>query len=266
MLARRVSRRAVLLGAPLVALGVASRGASAQTGLVETMRGDLPLLLTVPHDGMEAVPGVPRRTGGVRARDASTLAIAHGVSDGLLAALGGRPYLVAAHFSRRYIDANRPPDQAYEVAAAAPYYDAYHGQVAAYVAELRARFPGGALLVDVHGQAADRDALIRGTQDGATVAALLARAGEAALTGPRSVFGQLQARGYAVTPPNTPLGAPPESLYRGGYTVLAYGSQRATGIDAIQIEIGATWREPPSAPRLAADLAAALAVFSEAYL
>ena len=266
MAARRISRRVVLLSAPLVALGAASGGVSAQTALVEAAPGDLPLLLTVPHDGWEAVPGVPPRTSGVRRRDTETLPLARGAADALLTALGARPYLVAARFHRRYVDANRPPDQAYEVAAAAPYYQTYHGQVAAYVAELRARFPGGALLLDVHGQAADREALIRGTQDGLTVSALLARAGEAALVGPISLFGQLAARGYAVLPPNTPLGAPPEGRFRGGYTVQTYGSQHPDGSDAIQIEIGTVWRQAASARQRAGDLAEALAVFTNAYL
>ena len=266
MVGRRVSRRAVLLGAPLVALGVATGGVAGQSGLVDAMRGELPLLLTVPHDGEESVPGVPRRTGGVQRRDAGTLPLAWGAAEALAAGLGGWPYLVAARFHRRYVDANRPPDQAYEVAAAAPYYEAYHEQVAAYVAELRGRFPGGALLLDVHGQAVDREGLVRGTRNGATVTALLARAGEAALTGPLSVFGQLQARGYAITPPNTPPGAPPEILFPGGYTIQAYGSQLPTGIDALQIEIGSTWRQPDTAPRLAVDLAEALVAFTTAYL
>jgi N-formylglutamate amidohydrolase len=266
MPARRISRRAVLLTAPLVALGVLTRGVAAQSELLEAVRGDLPLLLTVPHDGTDIVPGVPRRSGGVQQRDVGTLPLARGVAEALAAALGARPYLVAARFHRRYIDANRSPDEAYEVAAAAPYYEAYHGQVAAYVAELRTRFAGGALLLDVHGQAFRREALMRGTLDGLTVTALLARAGQAALTGPLSVFGQLQARGYSVIPPNTPPGAPPETRFRGGYTVQAYGSQHPTGIDAIQIEVGAVWRQPATAPRLAVDLAEALAVFTTAYL
>jgi N-formylglutamate amidohydrolase len=265
---QKISRRTVLVGAPLVALGLATGSAAAQSVLVDASPGTLPLLLTVPHDGTEAVPGVPRRTAGVLARDTATWRVARATADALVELLGGRPYLVAARFARRHIDANRPPEVAYESPLAAPVYDAYHERVAAYVAEVRARFPHGALLLDVHGQAAHPNVLLRGTQDGLTVPALLGRAGDAALSGPFSIFGQLAARGYPVAPaPNAPLGQPPETLgYRGGYTVVRYGSQRPSGIDAIQIEIGADWRQAATIPGLAYDLAAALAVFTTEYL
>jgi N-formylglutamate amidohydrolase len=257
----RVSRRALLASASLAALGLAARDAAAAPGAVEVRRGDLPLLLTVPHDGGESIPGVPPRRNGVSVRDAETLPLARAVAHDVIVALGARPYFVAACFSRRHVDANRAPAQAYEVPAAASFYEAYHGAVREAVADLRARFPRGALLLDVHGQGVEPEALIRGTQDGTTVSALLERAGEAALSGPRSLFGQLQARGYPVRPANAPLSAAPETIYRGGFTVQAYGSHTADGVDAIQIEVGSRWRQPGETHRVAADLAAALVTF-----
>jgi N-formylglutamate amidohydrolase len=261
----RVSRRALLASASLAALGLATRDAAASTRAVEVRRGDLPLLLTVPHDGGDSIADVPPRRSGVTVRDAETLSLARAVAHDVIVALGARPYFVAAFFSRRHVDANRAPAQAYEVPAAAPAYDAYHGAVREAVADLRARFPRGALLLDVHGQGVEPEALIRGTQDGTTVSALLARAGEAALTGPRSLFGQLQARGYTVWPANAPLSTAPETIYRGGYTVQAYGSHTPDGVDAIQLEVGSRWRQPGETHRVAADVAAALVTVLNRY-
>lgn len=86
----------------------------------------------------------------------------------------------------------------------------------------------------------------RGTQNGATVAALVRLRGEAALTGPQSIFGALHGKGYPVFPPNTPVGSPREDKrYNGGYTVQTYGSGNPDGIDAIQIEIGRNLRTDP---------------------
>lgn len=101
-------------------------------------RGNLPILITAPHGGTKAIPGVPKRTGKNPAtgavipqfwtlQDDGTIEIALAVSDNLYQLLGARPYLVAADFDRKYIDANRAGEiAAYENPNAKPYYDFYH--------------------------------------------------------------------------------------------------------------------------------------------
>ncbi len=81
---------------------------------------------------------------------------------------------MAARFHRKYIDANRPPDIAYEDPRAKPVYDAYRDTLAGYCREVRKTY-GRGLLLDVHGQGAMKDAVIRGTKDGKTVALLVQR-------------------------------------------------------------------------------------------
>lgn len=222
--------------------------------------GRLPVILTAPHGGREPIPDVPRRIHGTRLRDEGTLELAQVLSARLTALLGAPPYLVAARFSRTRIDANRPEDAALEHDAARPIYRAYHAHVRRFVAEVAERFPGGALLIDIHGQSAEPVAVLRGTQDGATVPRLLARHGAAALTGPASILGALAARGYTVVPPNTPPREPGEpAAYRGGFTVQTYAAE----IDALQLEFGLTLR---GRPELAEDLAHAIARFATSYL
>lgn len=255
--------RAVLLASLVVATGV---HAADVDDLVIARRGNLPIVLTAPHGGRQAIAGVPTRTapGVVITVDGRTLEVAEAVAARLKAMLGEEPYLVAARFHRRHLDANRKEADAYEDARAAPHYTAYHSRVREFVTEVRQRFPGGAILLDIHGQATDPDTLHRGTQNGATVARLIAKHGPEALIGERSILGVLQSRGHQVFPPNTPPGAPREERrYAGGHTVQIYGSMARNGTDAIQLELGTNQR---TAPRFAEDLAEAIAVFYKAYL
>ena len=232
--------------------------------LVISSAGNLPILLTVPHGGIRPVPNVPPRTRGITSTDGYTIELAQAVSKHLEASLGARPYLVAARFTRKHIDANRAPAEAYESPQAKTAYDAYHGEIRRFIDEIRAKYPQGALLLDLHGQSEDPQVLHRGTQNGATAAALLRRHGPDALTGPRSIFGVIQATDFKVFPPNGPVGFPPEDRrYSGGYTVQKYGSRNADGLDAIQLEPGRDLRQDP---RFAAALGEALAIFHRAYL
>ena len=232
--------------------------------LVISLPGKLPILLTVPHGGIQPVPNVPPRTRGILSTDGYTIELAQAVATRLEASLGARPYLVAARFTRKHIDANRAPAQAYESPHAKAVYDAYHGAIRRFIAQIRARHPQGALLLDIHGQSDDLAVLHRGTQNGATVAALLNKHGPDALTGPQSIFGFLQEKGFKVFPPRAPIGYPPEDRrYSGGYTVQYYGSRSAQGIDAIQLEPGRDLRKDP---RFAAALGESVAAFHRAYL
>lgn len=221
--------------------------AAAASDLVIARRGGLPILLTVPHGGLAPVPGVPPRKSGTVSTDGYTIELTEAVARRIEKALGKAPYVVAARFSRKFIDANRAEHEAFEVPAARPAYDAYHGAIQRYVAELRERYPGRAVLVDVHGQSTEPEAVHRGTRDGATVAALVRRRGAEAVTGPQSLFGTLQARGYAVLPAGRSLIETREDArYRGGHTVHVYGSGIAGGIDALQVEVGVKLRRDPA--------------------
>lgn len=248
------------LGLPLlIHAGIAT--AADGGGLVIARSGDLPILLTVPHGGLAKVPDVPQRTRGTMSTDGHTIELAQAVAKHLRSSLGGEPYLVAARFSRKFIDANRGEFDAFESPRAKPVYDAYHGQIRRFVAEMRKRFPRGALLLDVHGQSDEPGVVHRGTQNGATVAALTGRHGPEALAGPKGVLGMVESRGYRTFPP---LGGPAEDRrYNGGYTVHTYGSHTPQGVDAIQIEIGRDLRKDPA---FIAALSEGIAVFYRTYL
>lgn len=229
--------------------------------------GLLPILLAAPHGGREPVPRVALRRGvGVpqftAERDHNTAELAELVADKIHERLGARPFVVIARFERKYIDVNRAESAAYESPEAKTYYDAYHQGIAAAAEKIR-RIWGRGLLLDIHGQGAEADTIFRGTNQGKSVAALRARFGRDALTGPQSIFGQLMAKGYNVEPSGAANDR--EQRYTGGYTTRTYGSQGG-GLDAIQLELGTNLRAKKNLARTAEDLAHAIEAFAKAYL
>ena len=249
--------------------------------LLLVQAGDLPILLVAPHAGRPEnhIPGVPRRTGrsflsaesALRAAkwggfstgcDYYTDRLTERVSQQLESDLGRRPYVVMARFNRAYVDANRPPEDAFEHDLAEPYYRAYHEAIERFVREIQERW-GRGLLLDVHGNSTDLHLIHFGTREGRTAASFRTIYGATASEGPNSIPGVLRARGHAVYPPP---GEPEGWYFSGGYTEDRYGTM-AGGLDAIQLEIGyAYMRSEKRADRLAPDLAAALRTFHDAFL
>jgi len=230
--------------------------------LVQTLSapGELPLLLTVPHDGEAFIGLTPARTQGTLLRDLGTRPLAEQTAQALARLTGGqRPALVVALAHRKFVDVNRSEAEGTESSDAAQAWRSYHAEVAAQVADLRKRFPNGALMVDVHGQGQVPDTLFRGTRNGQTARALVQRLGPAALQGPRSLMGELAARGYTVAPAVQDTLSAEDPRFSGGHTVATYGSHQPDGIDAIQLEVGSALRQRQA--RLPDDLAAALLAF-----
>jgi N-formylglutamate amidohydrolase len=248
-------------------LAQSTNSSSTTTNLVYFQRGDLPILLTAPHGGTNVLKDVLTRTNGTILRDDGTYELALLVSEELTKLTKGKkPYLVAAQFHRKFLDVNRPATNAFESTAAQPYYETYHQQVSNYVAEIRQRFGGEGLMIDLHGQARDAASIFRGTGNGVTVLRLIQKQGESAFTGTNSILGQLAAKGYSVVPNNTPPGKPPEDRsYNGGFTVRTYGSSNDNGIDAIQLELGSQLRRADR-KKFARDLAQAIFTFQQQYL
>ncbi|MCE2654373.1 MAG: N-formylglutamate amidohydrolase [Planctomycetaceae bacterium] len=235
--------------------------------LLSAQRGTLPILIVAGHGGQVRIPGSSDRTapGAVLVRDVNTAEMAALLAQRLTDRLGGKPYLVIAHFSRRDADANRAPDEAFENPASARHYHAFHRALRTAVDEIHARF-GQGLLLDLHGQARVPDAVVRGTRNGRTVQALITRAGRDALTGPTSVFGALAAKGHRILPeadaPEQGIGR--ETFFDGGHIVATYGSHTPGGIDAIQVEVGG--QRSRTLLTFSRDLAEATATFARAHL
>ena len=236
--------------------------------LLTIWAGMLPIILSAPHGGRESIPGVaPRRGVGIAQftteRDSNTAELAEKIAMNLEERFAGKPFLVIAKFERKYLDANRPRDAAYETGDVMPYYDAYHDALRSACERVRIQW-GGGILLDIHGQGAEADTIFRGTDNGKSVSVLQNNFGKEALTGAKSILGRLVSKGYRVLPDGSGDGQ--ERRYTGGYTTQTYGSHRGTLIDAIQLELGTNLRARQNLDRTAADLADAIAIFAKEYL
>jgi N-formylglutamate amidohydrolase len=237
--------------------------------LVDRLRGTLPVLLACGHDGSEQPEGVPARSEeGLPAncafnpsRDLKVADLTRAVAEQLQERAGEAPYVVIAAFHRKYIDANRSEECAFEPGPAQPYYHEYHAVLRGFVDEIRAENDGIGLLLDLHGSRRRENApadIYVGTENGKTISALRKSTGDDALYRRRGLVGLLQAAGYAMLPSR--FGEREHRAFTGGYTVETYGSHHAAGIDAIQLEIVAELRTNAQCrARLATDLVNAIA-------
>src|SRR5262245_35998347 len=220
-----------------------SQDQSERQKLLTVWAGMLPIILSAPHGGRQSIPGVPARRGAgviqfATGRDNNTDELAETIAIGLEKRLNAKPFLVVARVERKYLDANRPTESAYESREAKTYYDGYHNALRE-AHDRVSREWGRGLLLDIHGQGAEAEVIYRGTGNGKTVVSLTQRFGIEALTGPKSIFNQLERMGYRILPSTTDSHKEhKEQRYVGGYIVQTYGSHRGCGIDAIQLEIG----------------------------
>lgn len=239
--------------------------------------GNLPILISAPHGGVKSI-GIRPRIGGINPLtgrhinlfvtvwDDGTLELAKEINNQIYQLLGKKPYFVAADFTRKEIDANRPPEDAYENATAAPVYNQYHEKLREYINEMRNKFGDKTLLIDIHGQGVSADTIYRGTSNRRTVKRLITRTGEAGFTGSNSMLGILDLKGYTIFPADNQLHTNEESMFSGGYIVRNYGSNNSNGIDAIQLESGWKLRRGQGLYNFARDLAEALIGFYHNYL
>lgn len=210
-------------------------------------KGNMPLLLTAPHGGSKRI-GTKDRTKGVVIKDDDTLQLAFLISDNIHQFTGQRPYLVAADFSRKDIDANRNSNEAYEDPKMALTYNFYHQMIREYINDIKRKYGNAGLLLDIHGQGAQPDTIFRGTSNEKT-------ANRDSINSLKS----LSNRGYNVIPNGNNLLDKEDNRFVGGWTVRHYGINNPNGINAIQIELGSNLRSRNKfADQFAQDLAISL--------
>lgn len=235
--------------------------------LVTVQNGEIPIILSAPHGGTRRIPGVTARKGeNVKQFVTVTDTNSHRLAQALAKAIEkkwGKPYLIVAQFSRQYLDANRPVSDAMESELAKPVYEAYHTALDQAIQDARKRW-GRGLLLDLHGQAAAKSVIFRGTANGKTCSLLLERLGPDGLMGKEGLLGLLHERGYQIVP--KPGSTDKEdSRYNGGHIVRTYGASSGTGIDAVQLEFGGDFRKEANIEKSAEDLADAVFRFADSY-
>lgn len=253
----------------LVSSAVHAQESPKVESLITVQQGTLPIIISAPHGGRIPIPDVPERKGNgitkfVVVRDTNTDDLAMKLSKALEKELGAKPHLIVAHFERKYCDVNRPAESAFEHEKAKAIYDRYHQALKDACKQVQDTH-GRGLLLDMHGQAADTEAIFRGTNNGQSVKLLVDRFGQRALTGEKSILGQMAAKKYKVLPANDSTDKE-DPRFNGGYIVQTYGSSKGHAIDAIQLEWGGQARAKTKLDQTATDLASAIKIFAKEYL
>ncbi len=234
--------------------------------------GELPFVLSAPHGGKLDLPNVPERTGAglkdgpggfVTSRDSGTEELAIEVAAEIKRRYGKPAHLVVNRVHRKYCDPNRPEKEAYDSDGGKAHFEAYHAAMKAACEETQKTFQRG-LVLDLHGQGTSAVTVYRGTQNGKTVTLLRERFGDAANTGPESLFGLLKTHGWTVHP--QPLGDKEQAGFNGGPIVRTYGDPQAYGLDAMQLEFGSNYRVASARKATAKVLVDALIVYGKNYL
>lgn len=214
---------------------------------IEIHPGDCPLIIAVPHGGLEEPDDIPDRTYGVFARDINTQDMARRMAAEIFARSGKRPHMVFSLIHRRKLDPNRDIVEAAQGNAnAETAWHEYHGALATARESAEENF-GFAFVVDSHGHGHDIQRiefgyLVKNAELSLTDGQLEHPAyGEhtscrthahlpglhfpSFLRGPRSLGALFVQRGYPSVPsPDTPgpNGAP---YFEGLYTNEAHGSR-----------------------------------------
>mmetsp|Transcript_8743 Transcript_8743/g.13058 ORF Transcript_8743/g.13058 Transcript_8743/m.13058 type:complete len:482 (-) Transcript_8743:52-1497(-) len=244
----------------------------------------LPIILTAPHGGslQHSKRFIARISGPdiSTKSDLYTLRLLSYIDRAIQQKCGRKPYIVAAKFHRKFIDANRnaavPKEQPFNVECeeGCQAYTAYHQRISDCIEHCKCHHAGeNVLLLDVHGQCTYQDYLVLGTRNKKTCSydsnlALhqVDKPGIGFIWLLRSLLGQ------AILPST---GSPDIKRYSGGYTVYAHSncplhprdthlsdlraSTSVLKIDAVQLEFGSALRSPPLC-FIAADAVATAAV------
>ncbi|MEN8774946.1 MAG: N-formylglutamate amidohydrolase [Akkermansiaceae bacterium] len=253
----------------LVAAGDQTHPPEKESTLISFSKGDLPIILSAPHGGRQKIPGVEPRVGeGIKRfvdrTDIWTDQLTQKLANEIETSTRKRPYVVVANFHRKYVDANRSPELAYESPKAKLTYDAYHAALAEAKADVEKRF-GRGLVIDIHGQASLLDTVIRGTQNGKTVEHLVQKFGNGSHLGKTSLFGRLKENGFEVNP-SVGSSDREHPKFTGGYITRKYGSMDGGTVDAIQLELGKNLRRPENLEKNTKRLSSAIISFATEYL
>jgi len=250
----------------LVALVASAAEPAAETprvsasGFVRHWPGELPVVLSVPHDGAARPDDIPDRTRGVTVRDSYAAALGHAVRDALRARFGKAPQLVVCELSRKKVDCNR---EIGEGAAGQPkaeqVWREYHAMIDEAEAAVLARSTHG-LYLDLHSHGHPKPRIEIGyllkasevrlpdarlDQDPAVAARSSIRwlsqrtpaKFSELLRGETSLGGLFAARGVAAVPSPREVLLPDDPYFNGAYDIEAHGSRDKSQLDAAQLEV-----------------------------
>ena len=239
------------------------------SGFIRHWPGELPIVLSVPHDGAAKPADIPDRTSGVTVRDSYAAALGHALRDALRARFGKAPQLVVCELSRKKVDCNR---EIGEGAAGQPQAEQvwreYHACVDAAEAAVLARSKHG-LYLDIHSHGHPKPRieigyLLKASDLRLTDERLDADKSVAArssirwlsqrtpakfselLRGETSLGGLFAARGVPTVPSPREVLLLDDPYFNGAYDIEAHGSRDKSQLDAAQLEVPGPMRDTPA--------------------
>eukprot|EP00455_Lapot_gusevi_P035077 TRINITY_DN387_c0_g3_i1.p1 TRINITY_DN387_c0_g3~~TRINITY_DN387_c0_g3_i1.p1 ORF type:complete len:285 (-),score=66.62 TRINITY_DN387_c0_g3_i1:52-906(-) len=252
---------------------------------VEYIKGNIALVISVPHGGRLKPESIPKRSGPNVCNDADLFTAE--LARKIVAVMeekfpGRRPHVIINHLHRSRLDANRDMADAAlgqpEAEVAWKEFHAYIDAAKQYVAQHHTR----GLLIDLHGQAHDPRLqlgyLVRGVvlkesdeqldqhHNRCSVVTLLSDTGNTLsnlLRGQHSLGSILDKYGYECVPSSRHPDAGEVPYFNGGYNTRRHGSLQGGPFDAIQIETNyeGSRDSPEARARLARAFVSAVAEF-----
>jgi len=258
----------------LALLGLAAMGSGAETpeprsgesGFVRYWPGELPVVISVPHDGARTTAEIPDRTNGVTVRDSHAAALGFALRDALVARFGKAPHVVVCELSRKKVDCNRAiAEGAGGDPKAEKVWREYHTFIDDAERAVLAKAPNG-LYLDVHSHGHPKKRIEVGyllkpadlrLPDERLDASVATRSSIRWLSqrtpstfaelvrGETSLGGLFATRGLAAIPsPGEKLLAE-DPYFNGAYDIEAHGSREKSQLDAAQLEVPVTMRDTP---------------------
>lgn len=225
--------------------------------LIEIQRGELPIVISAPHGGRLPIPNCPLRVNYkvpqfVTVLDTNSDKLAHETAAELEKALGKKPWVVIAKFSRKYVDANRPVEHGAESDEGKKVYERYHSALNDAVALSRTQ--PGALLIDFHAQGKSKITVYRGSNNLRSIRA----SDRTRFLSEGGFLWQLEQSGINLSPACKESEAKEDASFNGGYITQHYGATQPNGMNAIQLEVGADYRTKTSLVETARKIAQAI--------
>ncbi len=239
------------------------------SGFIRHWPGELPIVLSVPHDGAAKPADIPDRTRGVTVRDSYAAALAHALRDALRERCGAAPQLILCELSRKKVDCNR---EIGEGAAGQPkaeqVWREYHAAIDEAEAAVLARSKHG-LYLDIHShghpkprieigyllkaselrlsdERLDSDKSVAARSSIRWLSQRTPAKFSELLRGETSLGGLFAARGVAAVPSPREVLLLDDPYFNGAYDIEAHGSRDKSQLDAAQLEVPGPMRDTPA--------------------
>jgi hypothetical protein len=239
------------------------------SGFIRHWPGELPIVLSVPHDGAAKPTDIPDRPRGVTVRDSYSAALGHALRDALRERCGAAPQLIICELSRKKVDCNR---EIGEGAAGQPkaeqVWREYHAFIDDAEAAVLTRSKHG-LYLDIHSHGHPKPRIEigyllkaselrltderldadRSVADRSSIRWLSQRTPakfSELLRGETSLGGLFAARGVAAVPSPREVLLLDDPYFNGAYDIEAHGSRDKSQLDAAQLEVPGPMRDTPA--------------------